>query len=161
MKINLFNRMPLQLVFSAALLVSTLFVSCDKEDDDVKDDTYTISGNSSGSQMSPSNASTATGTMTGSFNARTNLLTYAIGWSNLSATAGLVQMYGGAMAGVNGTLMFPLSITTPGVTGSANGSITLTDAQETDLLAGKTYYTVSSSTYPSGEIRGQITASLN
>jgi len=70
-------------------------------------------------------------------------------------------MYGGAMAGVNGTLMFPLSITTPGVTGSANGSITLTDAQETDLLAGKTYYTVSSSTYPSGEIRGQITASLN
>ena len=161
MKINLFNRKPLQLVCGAALVVSTLFVSCDKDDDIVDDQTYTISGNSSGSQVSPSNTSTATGTMTGSYNARTNLLSYTINWSNLSATAGLVEMYGGATAGVNGTLLFPLSITTPGVTGSAGGSITLTDAQETDLLAGKTYYTVSSSTYPSGEIRGQVSASLN
>jgi len=161
MKINLFNRKPLQLVFGAALVVSTLFISCDKDDDDIDEQTYSLSGNSSGSQMSPSNTSTATGTMTGSYNARTNLLAYTINWSNLSATAGLVQMYGGATTGVNGTLLFPLAITTPGVTGSAVGSITLTDAQETDLLAGKTYYTVSSSTYPSGEIRGQVTASLN
>lgn len=161
MKINLFNRKPFQLLFATAMVVSTLFVSCDKEDEDVTDQTYTISGNSSGSQVSPSNTSTATGTMAGTYNARTNLLAYTINWSNLSATAGLVQMYGGATSGVNGTLLFPLSITTPGVTGSAVGSITLTDAQETDLLAGKTYYTVSSSTYPSGEIRGQVTASAN
>jgi hypothetical protein len=161
MKVNFFNRKPIQLAIGAALVACSLLVSCDKGDDDVQDQTYAVSGNSSGSQVNPSNTSTATGTMTGSFNARTNLLSYTINWSSLTATAGLVQMYGGAMAGANGTLLFPLAITTPGVTGSASGSITLNDAQETDLLAGKTYYTVSSSTYPSGEIRGQIVAAAN
>ena len=159
---NLFNRKPLQLFLSAALVVSTLFVSCDKEDDvDMTDQTYTTSGNASGTQMSPSNSSTSTGTLTGTYNATTNLWQYNIVWSNLSATAGLVQVYGPAAIGVNGSLMFSLAITTPGVNGSASGSITLTDAQETALLANNTYYTVSSITYPSGEIRGQVTATAN
>ena len=159
---NLFNGKPLQLFLSAALVVSTLFISCDKDDDaDTTDQTYSTTGNANGTQMSPSNTSTSTGTLTGTYNARTNVWQYNISWSNLSATAGLVQVYGPAGMGVNGTLLFPLSITTPGVSGSANGSITLTDAQETALLANNTYYTVSSTTYPSGEIRGQVTATVN
>ena len=159
---NLFIRKPLQLFLSAALVVSTLFVSCDKDDDvDMTDETYTTTGNANGSQMSPSNTSTSTGTLTGTYNARTNLWQYTINWTNLSTTAGLVQVYGPAGIGVNGTLLFPLSITTPGVSGSASGSITLTDAQETALLANNTYYTISSTTYPSGEIRGQVTATAN
>lgn len=161
MKMSFLKRKPMQLLVGAALVVSTLFVSCDKEDDDVDDQTYTISGNSSGSQMNPSNTSTASGTLTGSYNASTNLLTYNIGWNSLTTAAGLVQIYGGAAAGANGTLLFPVAITTPGTTGTASGSITLTDAQETNLLAGTTYYTISSTTYPGGEIRGQIVATAN
>lgn len=161
MKMSFLKRSPLQLLFGAALVVSTLFVSCDKDDDDVDDQTYTVSGNSSGSQMNPSNTSTASGTLTGSYNASTNLLTYNIGWNSLTTAAGLVQIYGGAAAGANGTLLFPVAITTPGTTGTASGSITLTDAQETNLLAGTTYYTISSTTYPGGEIRGQIVATAN
>ena len=162
MKMNLFIRKPLQLFLSAALVVSTLFVSCAKDDDvDMTDETYTTTGNANGTQMSPSNTSTSTGTLTGTYNARTNLWQYTINWTNLSTTAGLVQVYGPAGIGVNGTLLFPLSITTPGVSGSASGSITLTDAQETALLANNTYYTISSTTYPSGEIRGQVTATAN
>ena len=162
MKMNLFNRKHLQLFLSAALVVSTLFASCDKnEDDGMNDQTYTTTGNANGTQMSPSNTSTSTGALTGTYNARTNVWQYNINWTNLSTTAGLVQVYGPAGIGVNGTLLFPLSITTPGISGSASGSITLTDAQETALLANNTYYTVSSTTYPSGEIRGQITATAN
>lgn len=157
---NFFNRKPLQLLMGATLVVSTLFVSCDKNDD-IEDETYAISGNGSGSQVNPSNSSTATGTMTGSYNARTNVLQYNIAWSSLSATAGLVQVYGPAAAGVNGSLLFPVSITTPGVNGSASGNITLTDTQEAALLVNSLYYTVSSSNYASGEIRGQITAKAN
>lgn len=157
---NFFNRKPLQLLVGATLVVSTLFVSCDK-DDAIEDQTYAISGNGSGSQVSPSNSSTATGTMTGSYNARTKVLQYNIGWSNLTTTAGLVQVYGPASAGVNGSLLFPLTITTPGVNGSASGTITLNATQEAALLANSIYYTVSSSTYPSGEIRGQIIATAN
>lgn len=159
MKMNFFR--PPQLVFVAALLVSTVFVSCTKDDAGVEDQTYTTTGSASGSQMSPSNGSTGTGTLSGSYDARTNIWQYTINWTNLTATAGLVQVYGPATAGVNASLLFPLSITTPGVSGSATGSVTLSDAQETILLANNMYYTISSATYTGGEIRGQITASPN
>jgi len=162
MKMNFFNGKPLKLFLSATLVVSTMFVSCDKnDDDDMTDKTYSTSGNANGSQMSPSNTSTGTGTLAGTYDARTNVWQYNISWTNLSTTAGLVQVYGPAGAGVNAALLFPLSITTPGASGSASGSITLTDAQETALLANNTYYTISSTTYPSGEIRGQVTATAN
>ena len=161
MKMNFFKAKPIQLFLSAALVVSTLFVSCDKEDDDMKDQTYNTTANANGSQMNPSTTSTSTGTLTGTYNARTNVWQYNISWTNLSATAGLVQVYGPAGAGVNASLLFPLSITTPGASGSASGSITLTDAQETALLANNTYFTISSTTFPSGEIRGQITTMVN
>ena len=157
---NFFNRKPLRLFFSAVLIVSTVFVSCDK-DDAVDDEMYTTSGNASGSQMSPSNASTATGTLSGTYDAKINLWQYTINWTNLSATAGLLQVYGPATAGVNASLLFPLVITTPGVSGSASGSVTLTDQQEVILLGNNMYYTISSATYTGGEIRGQITASPN
>ena len=160
MKMNFFNRKPLRLFFSAVLIVSTVFVSCDK-DDAVDDEMYTTSGNASGSQMSPSNASTATGTLSGTYDAKINLWQYTINWTNLSATAGLLQVYGPATAGVNASLLFPLVITTPGVSGSASGSVTLTDQQEVILLGNNMYYTISSATYTGGEIRGQITASPN
>ena len=159
---NFFNGRPHQLFLSAALVVSTLFVSCDKDDNDsMTDQTYSTTGNANGSQMNPSNTSTSTGTLTGTYNARTNVWQYNINWTNLSTTAGLVQVYGPAGLGVNGTLLFPLSITTPGASGSASGNITLTDAQETALLANNTYFTISSTTFPSGEIRGQVTATVN
>ena len=161
MKMKLLDRKPLQLILCAAIVVSTLFVSCDKDDDDMNDRTYSTTGNASGTQMNPSNTSTSTATLSGTYNVTTNLWQYNIAWSNLSATAGLVQVYGPAAIGVNGTLMFSLAITTPGVNGAASGSITLTDAQETALLANNTYYTISSTTYPSGEIRGQVTATAN
>jgi len=152
---------PFQLLFASLLVVSTVFISCDKNDDDTSDKTYTTAGNASGTQMNPSNTSTATGTLSGTYNANTNVWQYTINWTSLSATAGLVQVYGPAAAGVNASLLFPLSITTPGVSGSASGSVTLTDAQEAILLANNMYYTISSATYTGGEIRGQITASPN
>ena len=68
MKMNFFYRKPMQLLLGATLIVSTLFVSCDK-DDDIDDQTYTISVNASGSQVNPTTTSTATGTMTGRYNA--------------------------------------------------------------------------------------------
>ena len=110
MKMNFFKGKSLQLFLGAALVVSTLFVSCDKEDDDMNDKTYTTTANANGSQMNPSTTSTSTGTLSGTYNARTNVWQYNISWTNLSTTAGLVQVYGPASIGVNGVLFFPLSI---------------------------------------------------
>jgi hypothetical protein len=46
----------------------------------------------------------------------------------------------------------------PGIASSpAEGSATLTDAQASDLLAGKLYVNIHTAANPGGEIRGQVT----
>jgi hypothetical protein len=104
MKMSFFKRQPLKLFFGVAMAVSTVFISCDKNDD-VEDRTYTTTGNADGSKMNPSNNSTATGTLTGTYDAKVNVWSYTINWTNLSATAGLVQVFGPAAVGANGSLL--------------------------------------------------------
>lgn len=147
------------LIFSCALF---LLNSCSKkETSNNNSGTYTTSGNSSGSQQNPPNSSSGSGTLTGTFDAATNIWQYNIAWSNLSAAATAVEVRGPATVGVNGSLMFSLNITAPGINGSATGTVVLTAQQEADLLANRCYYTIPSSTYLAGEIRGQIMATAN
>ena len=163
MKKNPIRQNKFILMLGAVLLSSAvLFTSCEKDNNDnnSSNQMYTISGNATGSQVSPSTTSTATGTIAGTYNANTNVLLYTVNWSTLTTTATGVELRGPASVGANGVLVSALTITTPGITGTAAGSITLTDAQETDLLAGKYYYTILTSTNTTGEIRGQVVATL-
>lgn len=56
--------------------------------------------------------------------------------------------------GVNGGVIFGLTANFNGTT--ANGTLTLTEAQQRDLMTGKYYINLHSTTFPGGEIRGQI-----
>lgn len=56
--------------------------------------------------------------------------------------------------GVNGGVVFGLTSDFNG--SSANGTLTLTEAQQRDLMTGRYYINLHSTTYPGGEIRGQI-----
>jgi hypothetical protein len=57
----------------------------------------------------------------------------------------------------NGTTIFTLSLTSPGTTsGTFTGSGTLSAQQITDLNAGDLYVNLTSTVYPSGEIRGEL-----
>ncbi len=56
--------------------------------------------------------------------------------------------------GVNGGVVFGLTSDFNGT--SANGTLTLTEAQQRDLMTGQYYINLHSTTYPGGEIRGQI-----
>ncbi|HET6994384.1 MAG TPA: CHRD domain-containing protein [Chitinophagaceae bacterium] len=157
MKMNFFSK-----ALSFALLAGTFVIaSCDKNDDN--DNTngkmYTVSGNGSGAQVVPVVSTTATSNLTGTYNSGTNQLQYNVSWTGLALTADSVRFYGPASSGVNatGNAQFRAAITTPGVAGSASGTTTLTEAQETDLLAGHWYYTVSNATHLTGEVRGQVT----
>jgi len=145
--------------FLSLILISIAFISitsCDKKDND-NNGMYTVSGNSSGSQTVPPVTGTATGAIAGTYNANTNLLTYTISWTGLTAAASSSVFYMGS-SGTNGTLVENTTITTSGSTGASVGTLTLSDAQETALLNGSMYYVVGTPTYTSGEIRGQITA---
>ncbi|TMI70586.1 MAG: CHRD domain-containing protein [Bacteroidetes bacterium] len=156
MKMNFFSK-----AVSFVLIAGTLVVaSCDKNDDnDTNAKMYTVSGSGSGTQVVPVVSTTASSNLTGTYNSGTNQFQYNVSWTGLAATADSVRFYGPASAGVNaaGNAQFRAAITTPGVAGSASGTTTLTEAQESDLLAGHWYYTVSNATYLTGEVRGQVT----
>jgi len=145
---------------------SALFVtSCSKEDSTNNNGSgqmYTISGSGSGTQVVPVVSTTATSNLTGTFNSTTNVLQYNITWTGLASTANAVRFFGPAATGVNaaGSAQFDLGISTPGVAGAATGTVTLNAQQESDLLAGNWYYTISNATYATGEVRGQVVTAV-
>lgn len=79
----------------------------------------------------------------------------ALTFQNLSNIATAAHIHGPAFPGVNAPVIFPFS----GITGT-NGSYTMVfsvnPTQVTQLRSGQWYFNVHSSTYPGGEIRGQI-----
>lgn len=62
-----------------------------------------------------------------------------------------------AAPGMNGVTIAVLTLTSPGTTsGTFSGSTTLTTQQISDLAAGNLYLNLTTTVYPSGEIRGQL-----
>jgi hypothetical protein len=154
--------------FSRKFLVMTSIVaasafvlsSCDKDDDDMDVAMYSISGTASGSQMVPAVTGSGTATITGTYNAKTNVMNYTTTWSALSAapTGGGLYVGNAGEAGVAIGTTWNLG-TDVDVAGTYSGQITLTDDQEDELLDGDMYYVINTSTNASGEIRGQIATS--
>jgi hypothetical protein len=109
-----------------------------------------IAYNMNGAQEVPPNASTAIGSGSLSFDAATNTLTVSVRTTGV-ATATMAHVHRGAF-GTNGPIVF-------GLTGGPNdwtGSGVLSAADVTSLRTEGLYVNVHSSTFPGGEIRGQI-----
>jgi hypothetical protein len=134
--------------------------SCDKDDDDNDNNrSYTVSGNANGTQMVPSVTGNGTGTITGTYDPNTRMMTYTSAWTGLSGAPTSAGFYNGA-SGVSGTAVgTPWALGT-GLTGTGNfsGSMTLTSEQADQLTAGNWYYSYSTAGNTGGEVRGQITA---
>lgn len=142
-------------IFSGALLLT--LTACDKDDDDdMNDQTYEISGDASGAQEVPAVTSSATGTITGTYNANTNTLNYNISWTGLSGIASNVHFHGPAAAGVGAGVLVPVTISANGTDGNAAASVVVDDAFETALLSGNIYYNIHTVANVDGEIRGQV-----
>lgn len=102
--------------------------------------------------------STGTGTISGTYDSVTNIITYTISFSGLSAGTTAAHFHGPAFPGTNAGVTkahrgFPLGVTS-GTLGTTMD--TLTQAQEADLLAGKWYSNIHTTNFPAGEIRAQI-----
>jgi CHRD domain len=73
--------------------------------------------------------------------------------SGLTGPATAAHFHGPAEPGKNAGVAVPI---TP-ATGPMHGSVTLTDAQASDLLAGHWYVNVHTDANKGGELRGQLT----
>lgn len=141
----------------AIVALSVLTIGCNDDDNNALRKNYTISGNAMGSQMVPAVGGTGTGSMTGTYNPNTRALNYTNSWTGLSGAPTGGGFYNGA-SGVNGT-----AVGTPWTydgstteTGTYTGTMTLTEAQEQQLLNGNWYYGYNTAANVNGEVRGQI-----
>jgi CHRD domain len=100
----------------------------------------------------PPTSSTGTGTLTATYDSSSKKLSWKGSYSGLSGPATAAHFHSGE-AGKNGGVAVPITPSTSPFEGSA----TLTDAQATDLLAGKWYVNVHTEANKGGEIRGQVT----
>jgi len=97
--------------------------------------------------------SKGSGTLTATYDTGSKSLNYTANYSGLNGDATAAHFHGPAAAGQNAGVAVP-------VTGSAatpiKGSATLTDAQATDLTAGRWYFNIHTAANKGGEIRGQV-----
>ena len=115
-----------------------------------------------GASEVPPIASPATGFASGTYDTDTNIISWTVTFSGLtgSATSAFFHL---APAGVNGPIFVNIGLisglSSPMV-GMNDGLFALTDplsaAEETAFLTGDVYINVHTSTFPAGEIRGQV-----
>jgi hypothetical protein len=106
----------------------------------------------SGASEVPPVTTTGKGTATAALDTATKMLTWTVTYSGLVPTAG--HIHGPAAAGVNAGVLVPLG--NPPLSSPIKGSATLTDAQISDLEAGRTYINLHTAENKGGEIRGQL-----
>ena len=116
-------------------------------------ETTTIKINLSGKAQVPPNDSKAAGTADVTSDTNSKKLGWRINYSGLTGPATMAHFHGPAEAGKNAPVVIPI---TP-ASSPSEGSVTLTDTQAADLMAGKMYINVHTDAHKGGEIRGQVT----
>ena len=110
-----------------------------------------------GSGVVPPNASPGTGFETVLLNDAQDQITVDLSFSGLTASATAAHIHGPAPAGTNGPVVFFLT----GVPAATSGTLheqtfSVTPAQVVELESGLLYADMHTTTFPGGEIRGQL-----
>ena len=159
MKIIVFKRVATAVAVTVIFLFS--FTSCKKYKKNTVDPTRRTTIQLSGSQEVPANNSTGTGTGQIAFNPTSKTITYSVTWQLGSPDATTDNMhFHGADNGSDATSS-AVVIGITGFTTASSGTFSsvtraLTDTEVNQLLAGKWYLNIHSSTIPAGELRGNI-----
>lgn len=110
-----------------------------------------------GANEVPANGSVGTGSGSVTLNLAETQITAGLSFSGLTTAATAAHIHGPAAPGVNGPVIFPFA----GVPAATSGTIapqvfTITAPQKSALASGLHYLNVHSSTFPGGEVRGQL-----
>ncbi len=145
-----------RILFSLTLLVafSALFFACKKDE---VSSMMTISATLSGAAEVPAVTTTGSGSLTGTYDKDTKIITFNIQWRLEGTTLRAMHFHGPASTTENAGIAIGFSGFSSSNTGTFAGALpALTAAQEADFLAGKWYLNLHSDKSPSGELRGQV-----
>ena len=101
----------------------------------------------------PATAAKGTGAVDASYDTMTKKLSWTVTYTGLTGPATAAHFHGPAAIGANAPPVVPLS---GAMTSPIKGDAVLTDAQATDLAAGKLYFNIHTDTNKGGELRGQV-----
>lgn len=107
------------------------------------------------SEEVPPNASKGAGSVAITYDSATKMLTWKGSYSGLSGPATAAHFHGPAEPGKNAGVVAPV-FQGPAAKSPFEGSKALTDAQATELLAGRWYFNIHTDANKAGEIRGQV-----
>jgi hypothetical protein len=145
----------------AVVVSSVVFVACSKDDDN-NTNSNIVNGTSvvmAPSQESPIvTNSTATGTMSYSFDKTTKVLTYTLNWTGLSDTLTASHIHGTAARGVPAGVKVGFTLPRASLSGTYSSTAQVDGVliKEDSLLKGFYYFNIHTKKNPGGEIRGQI-----
>lgn len=108
-----------------------------------------------GLQEVPPNASPALGTAVVTLDTDTNFLTWDVSFSGLTAPMTAAHFHSPAPPGVNAGVALGIA-GAGGTAGNIVGSANISAAFEQHILDGLAYINIHTSTFPGGEIRGQV-----
>ncbi|MBV8525997.1 MAG: CHRD domain-containing protein [Acetobacteraceae bacterium] len=107
----------------------------------------------SGANEVPPVTTAGKGSATATLDTGPKTLTWTVDYSGLSGPVTAAHIHGPAAAGTNAGVLVPLGTN---LANPIKGSATLTDAQVSDLEAGRTYVNLHTADNKGGEIRGQL-----
>lgn len=138
------------LTLAIAILVLG-FSSCKKNDSTVMNTNVSYSG--SFVKSTSTVVTSATGSVTATFDPTTLVLSYTVTWTGLGSNAAAMHFHDA------GPVIYPITGFPTATSGTVSGTVTFTAAQATDLAAGKIYVQIHSVNIPSGEILATLSKS--
>jgi hypothetical protein len=137
-------------MFRTSLLVAAFTIGCLSA---ASAATIDFRATMSGKAEVPPTTTTGSGDVLATLDTASKKLSYTMTYVGLSGPATAAHFHGPAAAGANAGVVVPIGTNPPS---PSTGSVTLTDAQITDLEAGNWYANVHTEANKGGEIRGQM-----